>query len=98
MATVFSGIGFLIADHGVEGDEQLPGDGDDGELFGAGSGGDGLEEGTEAGGFADGAEGGHVEGAPRPRAAAANGAFSTAVAAVVVGRCKAGETGDCVGR
>ena len=84
----------LLAEHGVEGGEQLSGEGDEGDLWGFACVAQALVESCECGIGPCGGEGCHVERLPDAGATAADGAFAAEGSAVVVVGGKAGEGRD----
>src|SRR5690349_1612035 len=72
----------LLGDHGVESDEELSGDGDDGDFLAGGAFGDIGVGARESGHGAGGGECGHVEGTADTAASALDGSAAAPVAAV----------------
>jgi len=82
------------AQHCIEGDEQLAGDGDDGDLGVAGSRSDVAVVERQSRHLSDGCERCHVEGLAHALSAAANMALAAESAAIIVEGSEAGERGN----
>jgi hypothetical protein len=79
---------------GIEGGEEFPGSGDEGDFEGFSGGAESFVEGFEDGVVADGVEGGHVESAADYGPSAGDSALPFAGSAIVIERGHASQCGE----